>query len=120
VKSINNLKKIRKSRGIEVPKIAEFLNISSSMYYGLESGDKTLSEEYLIKLSDFYNVTIDFLLGRTKNPQGYILEGDMLPKELRDIDVEWIEMVKDATNSGISKEDIKEIIEYRKFQKGIK
>jgi hypothetical protein len=44
----------------------------------------------------------------------------MLPKELREIDVEAVEMIRDAENSGISKEDIREIIEYRKYQKGLK
>jgi transcriptional regulator with XRE-family HTH domain len=118
--SINKLKHMRKERRVKVAEITDFLEISSPFYYELESGKRTLTEKYLLKLSDFYNVTVDFLIGRVKNEQGYILEGDMLPKELREIDVEWIEMVKDANNSGISKEDIREIIEYRKFQKGLK
>jgi transcriptional regulator with XRE-family HTH domain len=107
-------------RHIKTSLITEYLNISEQFYYALENGNRKLTEEYLSKFSDYYGVTTDYILGRTKNPQGYILEGDMIPKELRDIDVEMIEMVKDATNSGISKEDIREIIEYRKFQKGIK
>jgi transcriptional regulator with XRE-family HTH domain len=118
--NINNLKNIRKNRHIKTSLITEYLGISEQFYYALENGNRKLTEEYLVQLSDFYGVTTDYLIARTKNPQGYILEGDMLPKELREIDVEMIEMVKDATNSGITKEDIKEIIEYRKFQKGLK
>jgi transcriptional regulator with XRE-family HTH domain len=103
-----------------VSEITEFLEISNPFYYDLESGERTLSEKYLLKLSDFYNCTVDYIIGRTKDPQAYILEGDMLPKELREIDVEAVEMIRDAENSGISKEDIREIIEYRKYQKGLK
>jgi transcriptional regulator with XRE-family HTH domain len=118
--SINNLKNIRKNRRIKTSLITEYLGISEQFYYALENGNRKLTEEYLVQLSNYYNVTTDYLIGRTKNPQGYILEGDSIPQELRDVDVEMIEMVKDATNSGISTQDIKEIIEYRKFQKGIK
>jgi transcriptional regulator with XRE-family HTH domain len=120
VQAINNLKNIRKTRHIKTSTITDHLGISEQFYYKLEVGSRKLTEEYLTMLSDFYNVTTDYLIGRTKHPQGYILEGDNLPKELRDIDVEMIELIRDANNSGISKEDIREIIEYRKYQKGIK
>jgi hypothetical protein len=79
-----------------------------------------LTADILDSLSDFYNVTTDYLIGRTKNPQGYILEGDKLPKELREIDLEAIELIRDANNSGISNDDIREIIDYYKYKKGIK
>jgi len=62
---INNLKKLRSSRKLSGLDLAEVLNISNPQYYGLESGRKTLNEEYLVKLADFYGVTIDYILGRT-------------------------------------------------------
>lgn len=96
------------------------MGISEPFYYKLESGDRGLTEEYLTKLSDFYDVTTDYLIGRTKNPQGYILEGDNLPKELRDIDIEGVEILRDAHNSGISNKDIKEIVEFMKYKNGFK
>jgi transcriptional regulator with XRE-family HTH domain len=118
VLGINNLKYLRKTRKVKTSDITEFLGgISSPFYYDLENGERTLSEKYLVKLSDFYNVTVDYLIGRVKNEQGYILEGDLLPKELREIDVEAVELIKDAKNSGVTLEDIREIIEYKKFQK---
>jgi len=48
--------------GIEV---AEYLNISPQFYYLLEKDKKTLTQEYLEKLSDLYGVTIDYILNRT-------------------------------------------------------
>ncbi len=47
--------------GLEV---AEYLNISVSFYYSLEAGRKTLTQEYLEKLSELYRISIDQLLGK--------------------------------------------------------
>lgn len=63
--TINNLKSIRNERKLTGSEVAEYLNISVSFYYSLEAGRKTLTQEYLEKLSDFYGVSIDYLLGRT-------------------------------------------------------
>lgn len=117
---INNLKRIRKARGKTAVEIADCLGISTQFYYNLENGSRTLTEDYLTKLSEYYDVTVDYLIGRTKHPQGYILEGDQLPKALRDIDLEAIELIRDAENHGITKQDIKEIIDFQKYKKGIK
>ena len=37
------------------------------MYSGYERGARTIPLEYLIKLSDLYDVSPDFLTGRTRN-----------------------------------------------------
>jgi transcriptional regulator with XRE-family HTH domain len=63
--NINNLRSLRKERKRTGPDVAEYLNISIGFYYGLENGSKTLSQEYLERLSDYYGVSIDYLLGRT-------------------------------------------------------
>ena len=44
-------------------KVAEYLNISYVHYYDIEKGKKTLNQEYLEKLSKFYDVSVDYLLG---------------------------------------------------------
>ncbi len=63
-----NLKAIREDRDIKQKDIAKFLNVSQNTYSQYETGVISLTAEVLIKLSDFYNVSIDYLLDRTDNP----------------------------------------------------
>ena len=44
------------------------LNVSQNTYSQYENGIIQLTAESLIKLADFYNVSVDYLLGRTDNP----------------------------------------------------
>ncbi len=63
-----NLRGIREDRDIKQKDIAEYLNVSQNTYSQYETGVISLTAEVLIKLADFYNVSIDFLLDRTNNP----------------------------------------------------
>lgn len=64
-----NLRGIRKDRDIRQKDIAKVLNVSQNTYSQYETGVISLTAEVLIKLSDFYGVSIDYLLDRTKNPK---------------------------------------------------
>lgn len=63
-----NLKAIREDRDIKQKDIAKILNVSQNTYSQYETGVISLTAEVLIKLSDFYDVSIDFLLDRTDKP----------------------------------------------------
>ena len=63
-----NLRDIREDRDIRQTEIAKILNVSQNTYSQYETGVISLTAEVLIKLSDYYGVSIDYLLDRTKNP----------------------------------------------------
>ena len=63
-----NLRAIREDRDIRQKDISAYLNVSQNTYSQYETGVISLTAEILIKLSDFYNVSIDYLLDRTNNP----------------------------------------------------
>lgn len=63
-----NLRGIREDRDIRQKDIAAYLNVSQNTYSQYETGVISLTAEILIKLSDYYNVSIDYLLDRTSNP----------------------------------------------------
>lgn len=44
--------------------IAEYLGISPQYYYDLEKGRRRLNMDLIIKLADYFQVSIDYLLGR--------------------------------------------------------
>ncbi len=64
-----NLRSIREDRDIRQKDIATYLNVSQNTYSQYETGVIALTAEVLIKLSDYYDVSIDYLLDQTDNPQ---------------------------------------------------
>ncbi len=63
---INNLKQIRNSKGLLQTKVAMDLSITQETVSSYETGRVLPSSDMLIKLADYYNTSIDYLLGRTK------------------------------------------------------
>ncbi len=64
-----NLRSIREDRDIKQKDVAKMLNVSQNTYSQYETGVISLTAEVLIKLADYYDVSIDYLLDRTDNPQ---------------------------------------------------
>lgn len=64
-----HLRDIREDRDIKQKDIAAYLNVSQNTYSQYETGVISLTAEVLIKIADFYNVSIDYLLDRTNNPK---------------------------------------------------
>ncbi len=62
------LKEIRKSKGISQLKLAMDLNTNQNTISRYETGEREPGIAELIKLADYFNVSIDYLLERTDNP----------------------------------------------------
>lgn len=62
------LKEIRKSRGITQLKLAMDLNISQNTISRYETGEREADYATLIRLADYFNVSLDYLLERTDDP----------------------------------------------------
>lgn len=58
------LKEIRKRRGKKQREAAECLGVHIRTYQYYEGGDSEPSIEYLIRLADFFDVSLDVLMGR--------------------------------------------------------
>ncbi len=61
------LKDLREDRDIKQKELAELLNIKQNTYSQYENGKREIPVEMLWKLADFYEVSIDYLIGRTDN-----------------------------------------------------
>ncbi|WP_043883799.1 helix-turn-helix domain-containing protein [Caldanaerobacter subterraneus] len=59
------LRQLREEKGLLQKDVAKILGITPSAYGYYEQGKREPSMEVLKKLSDFFNVSIDYLLGRT-------------------------------------------------------
>ena len=62
------LKEIRKAKGISQLKLALDLNTNQNTISRYETGEREPGIKELIKIADYFNVSIDFLLERTDNP----------------------------------------------------
>lgn len=62
------LKELRVQRGYSQIKVAIDLNMSQSCVSRYESGEREADYATLILFADYYNVSIDYILGRTQNP----------------------------------------------------
>ena len=60
------IRNLRLDRGYTQQQIAEYLNIKQNTYSQYEIGVLNYPVDVLIKLADFYDVSVDYLLGRTK------------------------------------------------------
>ncbi|WP_278228469.1 helix-turn-helix domain-containing protein [Lactococcus lactis] len=63
-KFAERLKELRKEKGLTQQKVADSLNISQPNYRRWEVGERSPSGETLIKLADYFDVSIDYLVGR--------------------------------------------------------
>ncbi len=63
------LKDLREDKDMKQAEIAEILGIRQTVYSRYERGFQNIPLEHLLKLADFYNVSTDYILGRTNNPK---------------------------------------------------
>lgn len=62
---LNRLKKFRNDKNMIQKQIAEFLDITERQYRRYEAGQIDLPLSKAIKLADFFNVSLDYLVGRS-------------------------------------------------------
>lgn len=65
------LRELRKARGISQLKLALDLNTSQNTISRYETGEREPGIKELIALADYFNVSVDYLLERTDNPNRY-------------------------------------------------
>ena len=68
----NNLKQIRNSKNLLQTKVAMDLNTTQETISSYETGRVFPSSDMLIQLADYYNTSIDYLLGITDVKEPYL------------------------------------------------
>lgn len=63
------LKELRKARGITQVKMAIDLNMSQNTISRYESGEREPGISELLRIADYFHVSVDYLLERTENPE---------------------------------------------------
>ena len=109
------LKELRAERGLSQKDVSDALACSVTVYSRYETGAREPSIDVLIRLADFYGVTLDELVGRTPMtitltqgdppPKGedeyeLVLDPNDLPQSPDDLDA----MIRAAVNEAVTEE----------------
>ncbi len=85
---MQRLKRLRLEKGVSQKDVAEYLNVSQQTVSRYETSDNlSLSQDILLQLSDYYHVSVDYLLSGKKDfnhdpvDEGEAVYGDKDPME---------------------------------------
>ncbi len=65
----DNIRNLREDSDLTQQDLADYLNVKQTTYSKYELGKINVPIEVFIKLADYYNVSIDYLVGRSKKKE---------------------------------------------------
>lgn len=104
------LEELRLEKKLTIKEAGEIFHLSKSTISAYENNTRRPNLEILLEFSEFYNVTVDYLLGKSDDRSIYLTIDD-IPEELRKVGVEYISLAKEMEDKEIPPEDIRKIIE---------
>lgn len=66
---MNRIRELREDRDLSQAEIAKVIKTTQQHYSKIETGKSDISGEKLILLAEFYNVSIDYILGLIEEPR---------------------------------------------------
>lgn len=103
------MKDLRKEQGYSQIQVATMLGITQQAYANYERGARQADYETLSKLSNFFGVSIDYILGNTDDPNAPTLD-----QQLEGVSFALYGETKDLTEE--QKQDILDYIKFKKQQ----
>lgn len=71
LKFSNRLKQLRKEKNLKQSDMAELLELTTRHYQQIEYGKVNIPTLTLIFLADYFDVSLDYLVGRSDDPKRY-------------------------------------------------
>ena len=62
------IRDLREDHELNQTQVAEMLHTCQTVYSRYERGERTFPIEHLLILADYYNTSLDYLVGRTNDP----------------------------------------------------
>ena len=84
------LKILRQNKGLKQSDLANYLGIAQATYSAFETGKNDLSVQTLFRISDFYKISTDWILGLNEN---------MSESDFDDTEMSQIELFKNFIRS---------------------
>jgi len=105
------IRQLRQECNLTQKQFASLFGLYDSTISQYENGKRQPEYKIIKQIADKFNVSIDWLLGRVENKDLAILENDELPRELKDIGVEYLMLAKEMKDKKIPPEDVRKIID---------
>lgn len=105
------LKLLREERNITLDELAIRIHSTKSTLSRYENNKRTPNIEFIERVANFFNVTSDYLLGRTDKPNIELID-DGIPIELINAGIEALEVFKGADVSTFTPEEIKKYVDF--------
>lgn len=96
----NRIKELRERKGVSQQELAETLSVARSNISKYEQGKLDLSTEMMIAFSEYFNVSIDYLLCITDIPTHSIKTP-----------IGYYDIIMDSQSKGLTPEKLKKILE---------
>ena len=71
MKVYKRIRDMREDKDLTQTQLAKEINVSQRTYSYYENGERTIPPEVLIALAKFYNVSVDYILEISDNPNPY-------------------------------------------------
>lgn len=65
----NRIRDLREDHDLTQQQVASAISITQRKYSYVETGVQPLTDELLVRLANYYHVSIDYLLRQTDNPK---------------------------------------------------
>ena len=101
---MNRLKFLRNEKGENLEKIAKYLDVSIQTISNYENEKREMTPDTIIKLAEYFNVSTDYLLGKS---------------DIRNIEDDF-KFAYHKETEGLSEDEIKEALEFYKLVKNRK
>lgn len=106
--TFERIKKLAKQKDKSLQQVARELKYGENYFYSLNAGKQPTAEK-LQEIANYFNVSVDYLLGRTDNPNSDSLEEDEITTFFRVNTEDLTESEKDQL-----REELKEYLEFMK------
>lgn len=99
------LKDLRKKRSLTQSQLGEKLNVTKASISGYENDTRSPDRETLVKIAEIFNVTTDYLLGRTEDKEkaptlvAAHLDDDLTEEQLDEVK-NFIDFIKQRDHGG--------------------
>nr|DAL47596.1 MAG TPA_asm: Repressor protein CI [Caudoviricetes sp.] len=105
---MNILRELRTKKGVYQKDVAKYLGVDRTTYVKYERGDSEPSIDIIKKLANYFDVTVDFLVGKEK-------KANTLDEQLSGIEFALYGEIHDLTDD--EKQDILSYVKFKKSQR---
>lgn len=119
-KLIKRLRELREEKKLTQKELAAILNVTRSSIGQYENGEVDLSTDLLYKYAEFFNVTTDYLLGKSNSPDEHLtIIQEAIRVARSDKDIEYVVVMEEAKENEVSAQEIRDFINIVKKRKKI-